>query len=62
MAEFSGLALQALGMVLCAGAIYGGIHANQKAMMRDIARQQKEIDKAHDRIDALTGTGRRHGD
>ena len=62
MGDLPNWLLQLIGMVLGAGAVYGGIHANQKAMMRDIARQQKEIDKAHDRIDALTGTGRRHGD
>ena len=41
----AGLALQLFGMLLCAGAIYGGIRSEQKAMLRDIARQQRELEK-----------------
>ena len=62
MGDLPNWLLQLIGMGLGAAAVYGGIRAEQKAMMRDIARQQREIDKAHERIDVLTGSGRRHGE
>lgn len=61
MPDVPAIVLQLVGMLLCAGAIYGGIRAEQRAMLRDISRQQREIDKAHDRIDRISG-GRRHDD
>ena len=49
----AGVALQLVGMLLCAGAIYGGIRAEQKAMLRDIVRQQKEIEKFGAQIEKI---------
>ena len=62
MGSDAGVALQLVGMVLCAGAIYGGIRAEQKAMLRDIARQQREIEKVGTQVARLAGLCRRFDD
>lgn len=56
------LLVQLATLVLGAGAVFGGIRAELKAMRVDIQRLSKEADKAHERIDALAGHGRRNND
>lgn len=56
------LLLQFATLILGAGAVFGGIRAELRAMREDIARIERESDKAHERIDAMTGSGRRNGD
>jgi len=58
MGDYANLVMQIAGMVLAAGAVYGGIRAEQRAMMRDIARLERSVDKAHSRLDKM-GCGRR---
>lgn len=43
--------MQAVGMVFVAGAVYGGIRVEQRAMWRDIIRQEKAIERVHQRLD-----------
>ena len=47
-------------MILTAGAIFGGIRGELKAMASNIQRLEKVAEKAHDRLDSY-GIGRRHG-
>lgn len=54
------LLLQIVTMILTAGAVFGGIRGELKAMAQSIQRLEKATEKAHDRLDAL-GIGRRHG-
>lgn len=50
-------------MVMGAGAIYGGIRADLKGMREAIARVERAIDMAHQRIDGCVVHGhRRSGD
>lgn len=61
---FSGdgsLLLQVVTVLIAAGAVYGGIRSDLKTMHESIRRVEKTADKAHDRIDTMTGSGRRHG-
>ena len=44
---------QAVMLLISAGAVYGGIRADIKAIHERIATAEKAIDKAHDRIDNL---------
>jgi hypothetical protein len=52
-----------IGMLLGAGAVYGGIRAEQLAMMRDISRHERAIERVHKRLDDCgVCAGRRHDD
>lgn len=52
-----------IGMMLGAGAVYGGIRAEQAAMLRDIARHERAIERVHERLDDCGSyIGRRHND
>lgn len=55
------LLLQVVTVLIAAGAVYGGIRSDLKTIHEKIGRVEREADKAHDRIDVLTGTGRRRG-
>lgn len=55
------LLLQVVTILIAAGAVYGGIRGDLKAIHENLRRIEKAADKAHDRIDAIAGTGRRHG-
>lgn len=61
MGEGGGLIYQLATALILAGAVYGGIRSDLRAMKEHIARVEKDSDKAHDRIDAL-GFGRRHNE
>jgi hypothetical protein len=50
-----------VGVVL-AGAVYGGIRSDLKALHEHIRRVEKDADKAHERIDSLGYGRRRHSD
>lgn len=55
--------IQAVSMIFVAGAVYGGIRVEQKAMMRDIVRNERAIDRVHKRLDDCgVCAGRRHDD
>ena len=56
------LLVQLATLVLGAGAVFGGIRAELKAMREEIQRLGREADEAHRRIDSLTGAGRRRND
>lgn len=56
-----GLALQLVTVLIAAGAVYGGIRGDLKAIHENLRRIEKAADKAHERIDGLAGVGRRHG-
>lgn len=51
------LFVQLAGMMLIAGAVYGGIRNDQKRMREDIARIERATEKAHDRIDGISSAG-----
>lgn len=55
------LLLQVVTILIAAGAVYGGIRGDLKAIHENLRRIEKAAYKAHDRIDAITATGRRHG-
>jgi len=55
------LLLQVVTILIAAGAVYGGIRGDLKAIHQNLQRIEKAADKAHDRIDAIAGAGRRHG-
>ena len=55
------LLLQVVTVLIAAGAVYGGIRSDLKTMHENMRRIEKTADKAHDRIDSITGSGRRHG-
>lgn len=58
------LILQLVTGLLLAGAVYGGIRSDLRQMRRDISRVERVSDKAHDRIDLISGgvPHRRQGD
>ena len=66
MIEFSDLTLQIGSMVAGAGAIYGAIKTDLRAMHERIGRIERASDQAHDRIDKILEQGavphRRSGD
>lgn len=49
-------------MMIGAGAVYGGIRNDLRNMHEQIARLERALEKAHERIDSISGHGRRHGD
>lgn len=55
------LILQVVTVLIAAGAVYGGIRSDLKTIHENIQRVEKAAEKAHDRIDAIAHTGRRHG-
>lgn len=55
------LFLQLVTVLIAAGAVYGGIRGDLKAIHENLRRIEKAADKAHDRIDLLTRAGRRNG-
>lgn len=55
------LILQVVTVLIAAGAVYGGIRSDLKTIHENIQRVEKAAEKAHDRIDAIATTGRRHG-
>ena len=57
----SSLFLQLVTILIACGAVYGGIRSDLKAIHEKLNRIEKAADKAHDRIDGLAGSGRRHG-
>ena len=57
----NGFLLQVVTALVLAGAVYGGIRSDLRAMREHIQRVEKDADKAHKRLDLL-GCGRRHGD
>ena len=60
MGDLNGL-LQVIGLILGAGAVYGGIRSDLKALHEHIRRVERDADKAHERLDHL-GFGRRRAD
>lgn len=56
------LFLQLVTILIAAGAVYGGIRSDLKAIHENLRRVEKTADKAHDRIDSFAGSGRRHAD
>ena len=56
-----GFFLQLVTVLIAAGAVYGGIRADLRAMYEAISRIERAAEKAHERIDGLAGNGRRHG-
>lgn len=62
MAFDHGLFVQVGAMMIGAGAVYGGIRNDLRNMHEQIARLERALEKAHERIDSISGHGRRHGD
>lgn len=61
MFENGGLLLQAITALVLAGAVYGGIRSDLRALHEHIRRVEKDADKAHERLDNM-GYGRRRDD
>ena len=61
MFENGGLMLQVVTALVLAGAVYGGIRSDLKSLHEHIRRVEKDVDKAHERLDRL-GFGRRNAD
>lgn len=55
------LLLQVVTVLIAAGAVYGGIRSDLKAIHERIAQIERAAEKAHDRIDGMAGAGRRRG-
>ena len=55
------LILQLVTALIAAGAIYGGIRSDLRQIHESVRRVEAAADKAHARIDNLTGVGRRNG-
>lgn len=45
--------MQLFGMIGCAGAVYGGIRSDIKALHEKLSSVEKSTDEAHKRIDTL---------
>lgn len=61
MGESASLIYQIGSALILAGAVYGGIRSDLKALHEHIRRVEKDADKAHERLD-LMGFGRRRAD
>ena len=61
MGESASLIYQIGSALILAGAVYGGIRSDLKALHEHIRRVEKDADKAHERLDHL-GFGHRHAD
>ena len=61
MGESASLIYQIGSALILAGAVYGGIRSDLKALHEHIRRGERDADKAHERLDHL-GFGRRHAD
>jgi hypothetical protein len=59
--ESASLIYQIGSALILAGAVYGGIRSDLKALHEHIRRVEKDADKAHERLDHL-GFGRRRAD
>jgi hypothetical protein len=58
-----GLIFQVAGILVAAGAVYGGIRNDLRGMHERQDRLERSIDKAHERIDdCTTCAGRRRAD
>ena len=53
--------LELVTVLIAAGAVYGGIRGDLRAMHEAISRVERAAEKAHERIDSMAGNGRRHG-
>jgi len=56
-----GLLYQVITGLILAGAVYGGIRSDIKAIHEHLRRVERSADQAHERIDRF-GVGRRHDD
>lgn len=54
------LIYQLLAGLFLAGAVYGGIRADLRAMHQQIIAAEKSADKAHDRLDNHLGNNHAH--
>lgn len=54
--------LQVIGLLFVSGAVYGGIRVEQRAMMRDIVRHEKAIERMNERLNGCSGCDRRRHD
>ena len=61
MGDSASLIYQIGSALILAGAVYGGIRSDLKALHEHIRRVEKDTDKAHERLD-LMGFGRRRAD
>lgn len=55
------LILQIVTVLVACGAVYGGIRSDLKTIHERIAQIERAAEKAHDRIDGMSGAGRRRG-
>jgi hypothetical protein len=55
-----GLILQVVTVLIAAGAVYGGIRSDIRAMHENLQRVEKMAAKAHDRIDAIAAKDSHH--
>lgn len=53
-----GFLLQLVTILIAAGAVYGGIRGDLRAMHEAISRIERAAEKAHERIDSMAGGGR----
>lgn len=53
------LALNIIGMVITAAAIYGGIRSDIKHLFKSVDSLEKSLSRAHERIDQHLSEGRR---
>ena len=55
--------LQLAGILVAAGAVYGGIRGDLRHMRAELQRQERAIDRLHERLDECgICRGRRHDD
>lgn len=55
--------LQLAGILVAAGAVYGGIRGDLRNMRGDIQRHERALDRVHERLDDCgICPGRRHDD
>lgn len=55
--------LQLAGILVAAGAVYGGIRGDLRTMRENIQRHERALDRVHKRLDHCgICPGRRHGD
>lgn len=55
--------LQLAGILVAAGAVYGGIRRDLRNMRENIQRHDRALDRVHQRLDDCgICPGRRHGD